>query len=54
MMATNWSGSALERQLNEIRPQSFGGTSSPSVVKGESSKSVVEDSSVEGDDDEWS
>ena len=54
MMATNWSGSALERQLNEIRPQSFGGTSSPSVVKGESSKSVVEDSSDEGDDDEWS
>lgn len=54
MMATNWSGSALERQLNEIRPQSFGGTSSPSVVKKESSKPVEEDYLDEGEDDEWS
>lgn len=54
-MATNWSGSALEKQLNEIRPQSFGGTSSPAVVKKETPKAVVEATpSDSNDDDDWS
>lgn len=53
MMATNWSGSTLEKQLNEIRPQSFGNTaSSPAVVKKETPKAVVEDS-TDVDDDDW-
>ena len=55
MMATNWSGSTLEKQLNEIRPQSFGGTSSPAVVKKETPKPVVESvASDSNDDEDWS
>ena len=56
MMATNWNGSVLEKQLNEVRPQSFGGTSSPAVVKKETPKAVVEsvDSNSNEDDDDWS
>lgn len=53
-MATNFEGSALQKQLLEVRPQSFGGTSSPAVVKKETPKSVVEDSTDEDDSDDWS
>lgn len=52
-MATNFEGSALQKQLLEVRPQSFGGTSSPSVVKKETPKVVVEDSTDAGDSDDW-
>ena len=53
-MATNFEGSALQKQLLEVRPQSFGGTSSPSVVKKETHKAVVEDSTDVDDSEEWS
>ena len=53
-MATNFEGSALQKQLLEVRPQSFGGTSSPAVVKKETPKAVVEDSSDVDDSDDWS
>ena len=54
-MATNFEGSALQKQLLEVRPQSFGGTSSPSVVKKETPKAVVEpEASDSNDDDDWS
>ena len=52
MMATNWSGSALERQLNEVRPNSFNDKGSPAVVKKEAPKAVVEES-TDVDDDDW-
>ena len=52
-MATNFEGSKLQKQLLEVRPQSFGGTSSsPAVVKKETPKAVVEDS-TDVDDDDW-
>lgn len=54
MMATNWSGSALEKQLNEVRPNSFNDKASPAVVKKETPKAVVEDSTDEVDEDDWS
>lgn len=53
-MATNFEGSALQKQLLEVRPQSFGGTSSPAVVKKETPKSVAEDSTDADDSDDWS
>ena len=54
-MATNFEGSTLQKQLLEVRPQSFGGGKvSPSVVKKETSKAVVEDSTDEDDSDDWS
>ena len=55
MMATNWSGSALEKQLNEVRPNSFkeSTTTSPSVVKKEVSN-PVETNSDTIDEDDWS
>ena len=53
MMATNWSGSALEKQLNEVRPNSFNDKGSPAVVKKESPKDDVEDSTDEDGLDEW-
>ena len=55
-MATNFEGSALQKQLLEVRPQSFGGTSSPAVVKKETPKAVVEPvaSDSNEDDDDWS
>ena len=54
MMATNWSGSALEKQLNEVRPNSFKDvTGSPAVVKKEVPKAVVEDSTDADDSDDW-
>lgn len=60
MMATNWSGSALEKQLNEVRPNSFSEKGSPAVVKKEAPKGVVEtqpvveDSTDVDDSDDWS
>ena len=53
MMATNWSGSALEKQLNEVRPNSFkDSTSSPAVVKKEvSTKDVISEASLTSDAD---
>lgn len=54
MMATNWSGSALEKQLNEVRPQSFGGTSSsPAVVKKEAATKEVAATPSNDEDDDW-
>ena len=55
MMATNWSGSALEKQLNEVRPNSFkeSSTASPSVVKKEVS-APVDTNSDTLDEDDWS
>ena len=54
-MATNFEGSILQKQLLETRPQSFGGgKSSPTVVKKETPKVVVEDSTDVDDSDDWS
>ena len=52
-MATNFEGSALQKQLLEVRPQSFGNTASPAVVKKEVPKAVVEDSTDADDSDDW-
>lgn len=53
-MATNFEGSALQKQLQELRPHSLGEQGSPSVVKAETKK-VVKEEFVEDtlDDDEW-
>ena len=53
MMATNWSGSALEKQLNEVRPNSFSEKGSPAVVKKEVSTSA-ENNNSSLDEDDWS
>lgn len=53
MMATNFEGSALQQQLEEVRPHSVGEQSSPSVVKAEAKKAVKEESTDEGDEDDW-
>ena len=54
-LATNFEGSILQKQLLETRPQSFGGgKSSPTVVKKETPKVVVEDSTDVDDSDDWS
>ena len=55
MMATNWSGSALEKQLNEVRPNSFkeSSTTSPSVIKKEISDPVEANSDTIDEDDDW-
>lgn len=50
MMATNYEGSALQKQFEEVRPHSVGEQSSPSVVKTEPKKAVKEETV---DDDEW-
>ena len=54
-MATNFEGSALQKQLLEVRPNSFKDNtgSSPSVVKKEVPKAVVEDSTDVDDSDDW-
>ena len=57
-MATNFEGSLLQKQLQELRPHSLGEQGSPSVVKAEPKKVVKEDfveDFVEDilDDDEW-
>lgn len=54
--ATNFEGSALQKQLLEVRPNSFkDNVSSPSVVKKETSPVKEEDKSADtsNDDDEW-
>lgn len=54
--ATNFEGSALQKQLLEVRPNSFKEQGSPSVVKKEESKGVkdvVQDSDNNSDDDDW-
>ena len=54
MMATNWSGSALEKQLNEVRPNSFSEKGSPSVVKKEATVSDLDsDTGSNSDEDDW-
>lgn len=54
-MATNFEGSALQKQLLEVRPQSFGGgKTSPAVVKKETPKAVEPVDSDSNDDDDWS
>lgn len=54
-MSTNFEGSALQKQLLEVRPNSFKDNSgSPSVVKKEESKAPVDTKSDDSnDDDEW-
>ena len=55
-MATNFEGSALQKQLLEVRPNSFKDNtgSSPSVVKKETVKAPVEPtSSASNEDDDW-
>lgn len=56
--ATNFEGSALQKQLLEVRPNSFKEQGSPSVVKkedGKGVKDVVQDSDNNSDDeDDWS
>lgn len=55
-LATNWEGSALQKQLLEVRPNSFKDNtgSSPSVVKKETVKAPVEASpSDSNEDDDW-
>ena len=50
-MATNFEGSALQKQLEEVRPHSLGEQGSPSVVKTEPKKAVKEETV---DEDDWS
>lgn len=54
-MATNFEGSALQKQLLEVRPNSFkdNTTSSPSVVKKETSKADVDVTPSDSNDDDW-
>lgn len=54
-MSTNFEGSALQKQLLEVRPNSFKDNSgSPSVVKKEESKAPVDTKPDDSnDDDEW-
>ena len=55
--ATNFEGSALQKQLLEVRPNSFkdNSGSSPAVVKKEESKAPVDQQSdASDDDDDWS
>lgn len=55
MMATNWSGSSLEKQLNEVRPNSFSEKGSPSVVKKETTVPDLDsDADSNSDEDDWS
>ena len=56
-LSTNFEGSALQKQLLEVRPNSFKDNtgSSPSVVKKETVKAPVEPtSSAPNEDDDWS
>lgn len=53
--ATNFEGSALQKQLLEVRPNSFKDSGSPAVVKKEESKAPVNTKSDDSnDDDDWS
>ena len=52
--ATNFEGSALQKQLLEVRPNSFKDSGSPAVVKKEESKAPVEQPSDDSnEDDDW-
>ena len=51
-MATNFEGSALQKQLLEVRPRSFKDSGSPAVVKKEESKAPVDQQSDDSNDDE--
>lgn len=54
-MATNFEGSALQKQLLEVRPNSFKDSGSPAVVKKEESKAPVDTKSDDSnEDDDWS
>ena len=50
--ATNFEGSALQKQLLEVRPNSFKDSGSPAVVKKEESKAPVDQQSDDSNDDE--
>lgn len=54
-MATNFEGSVLQKQLLEVRPNSFKDSGSPAVVKKEESKAPVDTKSDDSnvDDDDW-
>ena len=53
-MSTNFEGSVLQKQLLEVRPNSFKDSGSPSVVKKEESKAPVgQQSDDSNDDDDW-
>jgi len=53
-MATNFEGSALQKQLLEVRPNSFKDSGSPAVVKKEESKVPVDTKSDDSnEDDDW-
>ena len=53
-MSTNFEGSALQKHLSEVRPNSFKDSGSPSVVKKEESKAPVgQQSDDSNDDDDW-
>ncbi len=54
-MSTNFEGSALQKQLLEVRPNSFKDSDSPAVVKKEESKAPVDQQSDDSnDEDDWS
>ena len=54
-MSTNFEGSVLQKQLLEVRPNSFKDSGSPSVVKKEESKAPVDQQSDDSnDEDDWS
>ena len=53
-MSTNFEGSVLQKQLLEVRPNSFKDSGSPAVVKKEESKAPVDTKSDDSnDDDDW-
>ena len=53
-MATNFEGSMLQKQLQELRPHSLGEQGSPSVVKAETKKASKEEFVEDTlDDDDW-
>lgn len=53
-MATNFEGSVLQKQLLEVRPNSFKDSGSPAVVKKEESKAPVDQQADKSDeDDDW-
>ena len=51
-MSTNFEGSVLQKQLLEVRPNSFKDSGSPAVVKKEESKAPVDQQSDDSNDDE--
>lgn len=54
-IATNFEGSVLQKQLLEVRPNSFKDSGSPAVVKKEESKAPVDTKSDDSnEDDDWS